>query len=103
CMQRDEPIHADDDYGSLAPRLAELGGELLVATLDERPECTPQPDDGVTIAPKIESEERRLDPSAGAETLVRRVRALNPHVGTWIELEDGDRLAVRKAEIAASS
>src|SRR4051812_17801475 len=36
-LQRGEPIPPDDDYGTLAPRLAALGGELLVASLDERP------------------------------------------------------------------
>ena len=103
CLQREEPIRAGDDFGSLAPRLAELGGELLVEVLDSRPECLPQPDEGVTIAPKIEPEERRLDPAAGTEALVRRVRALNPHVGTWIELDGGDRLGVRKARVATEA
>jgi methionyl-tRNA formyltransferase len=103
CLKREEPIGSDDDFGSLAPRLAELGGELLVETLDARPDCVPQPEDGVTIAPKIESEERRLDPAAGPESLARRVRALNPHVGTWIELNGGERLGVRKARVAGES
>jgi methionyl-tRNA formyltransferase len=103
CLQREEPILPDDDFGSLAPRLAELGGELLVEVLDTRPECTPQPEEGVTIAPKIDAEERRLDPSAGPESLVRRVRALNPHVGTWIELEASERLGVRKARLTDES
>src|SRR5436190_3672481 len=100
CLQRDEQIRPDDDFGSLAPRLAELGGELLVETLDARPDCTEQPEEGVTIAPKIEPDERRLDPAAGPGALTRRVRALNPHVGTWIELADGDRLGVRQAQVA---
>jgi methionyl-tRNA formyltransferase len=103
CLQRDEPIRLDDDFGSLAARLAELGGQLLVEVLDRRPECTPQPEVGVTIAPKIESDERRLDPAAGPQALVRRVRALSPHVGTWIELDGGERLGVRKAQVAAES
>ena len=103
CLQRDVPIRPDDDFGSLAPRLAELGGELLVEALDTRPACTPQPEEGVTIAAKIEPEERRLDPAAGPQSLVRRVRALNPHVGTWIELPGGERLGVRKAQVAAES
>src|SRR5437763_213201 len=85
------------------PPPAEVGGELLVETLDTEPECRPQPDQGVTIAPKIENEDRRLDPSAGAAALVRRVRALNPHVGTWIELPGGERLGVRRAAIAPLS
>src|SRR4051794_37807149 len=103
CMQREETIRPDDDYGSLAPRLADLGRELLVETLDARPQCFLQPEEGVTIAAKIESEERRLDPAAGPEALVRRVRALNPHIGTWIELEGGERLGVREAQVAAES
>ena len=103
CLQRDEPIRPDDDYGTLAPRLAELGGELLVEVLDEQPECMPQPAAGVTVAPKIEGEERRLDPAAGAPALVRRVRALNPHIGTWVELDGGERLGVRKAQVASGS
>ena len=48
----------------------------------------------------IEGEERRLDPSAGPLSLVRRVRALNPHVGTWIEMNGGDRLVVVVALMA---
>src|SRR5438067_12105447 len=103
CLQRDEPMRPDDDFGTLAPRLAELGGQLLVEALDRRPACRPQPESGVTIAPKIEPEERRLDPAAGAETLVRRVRALNPHVGTWIEIGGRERLGVRRARVASVS
>jgi len=103
CLQRDEEIQPGDDYGSLAPRLAELGGELLVEALDTSPECIPQPSEGVTIAPKVESDERRLDPSAGAAALVRRVRAFNPHIGAWIELPGGERLGVRRAAIAPVS
>src|SRR3954451_5910939 len=103
CLQREEPIRRDDDFGSLSPRLAELGGEVLVEVLDSRPDCLSQPEGGVTVAPKIESDERRLDPAAGPQTLVRRVRALNPHVGTWIELPGGERLGVRRAQVAAES
>ena len=32
-----EPIHPDDDYGTLSARLERLGAELLVKTLDEHP------------------------------------------------------------------
>src|SRR3954451_10036489 len=103
CLRREEPIRPDDDFGSLSPRLAELGGELLVEVMDKGLECHPQPEQGVTIAQKIEADERRLDPAAGAQTLVRRVRALNPHVGTWIELPGGERLGVRRAQVAAES
>jgi methionyl-tRNA formyltransferase len=101
CLQRREPIRADDDYGSLAPRLAALGGELLIETLDTQPPFREQPDHGVTYAEKIEPRDRLLDPSLRAGELERRVRALHPHVGAYIELDGGERLGVRRARLAA--
>ena len=82
----EEPIGPEDDYGTLAPRLAGLAGELLVRALDERPEPRPQDEEGVTYAEKISSEERRLDPSRPAGELARTVRALTPtsaHGWSW--------------------
>jgi methionyl-tRNA formyltransferase len=103
CLQRAEPIRPDDDYGSLAGRLAQLGGELLVEVLDTRPRCNQQPEEGITYAPKIEREERRLDPRRMADELVRRVRALTPHVGSYVELPTGERLGVRRAGLAPTA
>jgi methionyl-tRNA formyltransferase len=100
CLQRAEAIRPDDDYGTLAGRLEELGSELLVEALDSSPPFREQPREGVTIAPKIEPAERRLDPALDAYRLERRVRALNPHVGTYAELPDGGRLGVRRARAA---
>jgi methionyl-tRNA formyltransferase len=97
CLARVEPIEHSDDYGALAPRLARLGGELLVEALDTAPPFVEQPDDGVTIAPKITGEDRRLDPALDAAVAWRRVRALNPHIGTYVELPGGERLGVRRA------
>jgi methionyl-tRNA formyltransferase len=97
CLQRSVPIRPNDDYGSLSRRLADLGGELLVEALDEQPECRPQPEDGVTLADKIGPGDRRLDPDLTATELERRVRALTPHVGAYVELADGERLGVRRA------
>jgi len=101
CLQRSEPIRPDDDYGSVAARLAALGGELLIEALDTRPAFREQPEQGVTYAEKIEREDRLLDPSLRAGELERRVRALSPHVGAYIELDDGERLGVRRARLAA--
>ena len=100
CLQRSEAIRPDDDYGSLAARLAGLGGELLIEALDTQPPFREQPEHGITYAEKIEREDRRLDPSRRADELERRVRALTPHLGAYVELEDGERLGVRRAALA---
>jgi methionyl-tRNA formyltransferase len=94
CAQAPESIAADDSYGSLAGRLANLGGELLVRTLDRMPRCTEQDQALVTYAEKIKPEDRRLDPNRPASELERVVRALHPHIGAWVELPDGTRLGV---------
>ena len=100
CLARVEPIEDGDDYGTLSPRLAELGGELLVEALDTAPPFAEQPDEGVTEAPKIAGEDRRLDPALDAVGAWRRVRALNPHIGTFVELGEGERLGVRRAALS---
>jgi methionyl-tRNA formyltransferase len=97
CLQRSLPIAPDDDYGSLSRRLSEMGGALLVEALDDQPDCRDQPDQGVTIAPKIAPEDRRLDPAHSAHELERRVRALHPHIGAFVELPGGERLGVLRA------
>ena len=94
CLQRDEPIRPGDTYGTLAPRLARIGGELLIHTLDTHPPFQEQPAEGVTIADKITAEDRRLDPERTPAELERRVRALSPHVGAWVELPGEERMGV---------
>jgi methionyl-tRNA formyltransferase len=103
CLQRAEPIRPEDDYGSLAERLAALSGELLIEALDTQPAFREQPEQGVTYAEKIDPEDRLLDPGCAADELERRVRALTPHIGAYVELPDGDedRLGVRRAGLAA--
>jgi methionyl-tRNA formyltransferase len=100
ALQRGEPIHSDDDYGSLAARLAALAGELLVEALDDPPAWREQPEQGVSYAEKIAPEDRLLDPARPAEELERRVRALTPHVGAFLHLPEGERLTVQRAALA---
>ena len=92
-----EPILPDDTYGSLAARLQELGGRLIVRALDERPPFVEQPDEGVTYAEKITAEDRLLDPARAAVELERTVRALSPHIGARVALPDGPLLGVHWA------
>jgi methionyl-tRNA formyltransferase len=102
CAVAREKIGAGDTYGSLAERLRELGGELLVEVLDrweggERPQFVEQDEDGVTYAEKIAAEDRLLDPNRPAVELERRVRALHPHIGARVALRDGRLLGVLRA------
>ena len=97
CLAAPEPIRPDDTYGTLAPRLEELGAELLVRALDERPPCEPQDESKTTYAEKISAADRTLDPTAPPEEQARIVRALHPHIGARLPLGDGTFLGVRRA------
>jgi methionyl-tRNA formyltransferase len=95
------PIAGEDDYASLSAKLAELGGDLLLRALDALEagelEFTEQDDSAASYAGKISPEERHLEPALAASELERIVRALTPHIGAYLELQDGDRLGVRAA------
>jgi methionyl-tRNA formyltransferase len=99
CAQAQEAISPEDTYGTLAPRLAREGGELLVSTLDHEPPCRAQDESAVTYAEKIAPDDRRLDPHRPAVELERAVRALHPHIGASVQLGDGTSLGVRAARV----
>ena len=104
CASAQEAIGADDTYGSLAERLRQLGGELLVGVLDEwergrPPRFEEQPEEGVTYAEKIGAEDRLLDPGRTAVELERQVRALHPHIGARLTLADETLLGVARAAL----
>jgi methionyl-tRNA formyltransferase len=101
ALQEATAIGEDEYYDDVEARLAELSGKLLVDALDRlaagKLEFTEQEDSEATYAEKIEAAERRLDPAATAVELGRVVRGLNPHVGTYLELEGEQRVGVRAA------
>jgi methionyl-tRNA formyltransferase len=101
ALRAEVELGGDEDYGALAPRLAALGGELLVEALDLLGDgtlaFTEQDEGAVTYAEKVDSAERRLDLSQPAADLAAKVRALTPHIGAYLELEGGERLGVRRA------
>ena len=92
-----EPIRDDDTYGTLAARLEQLGADLLIRTLDERPASVQQSEEGITYAAKIGPDDRTLDPAATATVNDRKVRALTPHIGTRVVLRDGAFLGILRA------
>jgi methionyl-tRNA formyltransferase len=63
--------------------LAPLGAKLILRALAEDPAPVPQPDSGVTYAPKIAKEDGRLDWREPAAALDRRIRALTPWPGCF--------------------
>jgi methionyl-tRNA formyltransferase len=83
--QRAIPVRSDQDAGSLASELADLGAQLLIETLPAfaAGAVTPTAQDGrlATLAPRIQTSDTALDPEASAIRLLRQVRAFAPYPG----------------------
>jgi methionyl-tRNA formyltransferase len=82
-LERRTPISRDDTGGSLHDRLATLGAEVLADGLrrtlaGEALVASPQPEDGVTYAHKLDKAEAKLDFRRPALDLERQVRAFDP-------------------------
>ena len=86
-LQRRIPIQEDDTAGVLHDRLAELGAETLLETL-QRMEAgdlqrIPQNHDAATYAPMLKKEDGDIDWQEKALTIVRKVRGLHPWPGAY--------------------
>ena len=101
-----EAIGPRDTAGELLDRLAVTGARLLVATLDGLADGSlvpePQPAEGVSLAPKVETADARVDWSLPAHVVDRRVRGVTPAPGAWTTWR-GDRLRLGPVEPLDSS
>jgi len=92
-----EVVRPADTAGDLLGRLATGGAGLLVATLDGLEDgsliAREQPDEGVSLAPKIEVEDARVVWTEPAVAVDRRVRACTPAPGAW-STYGGERVKV---------
>ncbi|GAA3169944.1 methionyl-tRNA formyltransferase [Blastococcus jejuensis] len=90
-----ERIGPRDTAGALLDRLAVSGAGLLVATLDGIAAGTlvpqPQPAEGISLAPRIETADARVDWALPAHVVDRRIRGVTPAPGAWTTWR-GDRL-----------
>ncbi|MGH2691748.1 MAG: methionyl-tRNA formyltransferase [Actinomycetota bacterium] len=105
-LHASEPIRDTDDSGALGERLAAVGGELLVRTLDglESGELQEevQDHDLATMAPKLKPEDEWIDWTGAAELVWRQVRALAPDPGAKTRLRERVVKVVR-AEVVEGS
>jgi methionyl-tRNA formyltransferase len=77
------PIGEEETAAELFARLATLGAEVIVDTLDRLPALTPAPQhhDDATLAPRLKKSDGVLDWTRPAHDLVNLVRGCNPWPG----------------------
>jgi len=86
-LQKSVPIAASDTADSLAPRLAEIGADLMVETLRglQAGSIHPRPQDHsqATLAPILKKEDGRMDFHRPASELYNRLRGFQPWPGAY--------------------
>ncbi|HYI81614.1 MAG TPA: methionyl-tRNA formyltransferase [Acetobacteraceae bacterium] len=89
-LREETEIGPEETAGELARRLADMGGRLMVRTLEsmERGEAVPQPQDDAhaTYAPRLTRESGRVDWTCSAREISNRLRAFTPWPGLSAEL-----------------
>ncbi|WAH35497.1 methionyl-tRNA formyltransferase [Alicyclobacillus dauci] len=103
---REIPILDTDDVGTLHDKLAALGAEMvqnvLPAYIAGTIDVTPQPDEGVTYAARIERKDEFISWNRPAKDVLRHIRGLSPWPGASGSLDDQD-IKIWSAEISTSS
>lgn len=85
-------------HDSLSMESAQLVLEALRLIDTDKLKKTPQPEDGVTYAHKLDKAESLIDWQAPADVIERRIRAFTPWPGTWFE-RGKDRIKILQAEV----
>lgn len=103
-----EPYPLDDQAttGSVLAELGERAGPLLLRTLNAiaagNAQPTPQPTDGITLAPKLTPEDARIDWQLAAAVIDRRIRGCAPDPGAWTTWQ-GQRMRIGPAQLVEHS
>jgi len=105
-VQRELPIEPYDTALTMEPKLAELGAELLMQTVEQIRSGTvrarPQDDSMATEARKLIKEEGRMDWTLPAETLRNHIRGFQPWPGCFCEApasSGSQRLMILRAAV----
>jgi methionyl-tRNA formyltransferase len=101
ALVEEMPIGPDMTTGELHDKMMLVGADLMGRALAalERGSLTftPQSEDGVTYASKIDKAETRIDWGKSAIQVHNLIRGMSPFPGAWFELELGGQLTRVKA------
>lgn len=105
-LQERYPIGDEDTAGSLEPKLAEFGAELMLRAIAQLEQGTaarvPQKESGVTWARKLDKEDGRLDWSLPAERVRHHIRGFQPWPGAFTMIGN-QRLKILVARVEPGS
>ena len=104
-LQKEIMIKNEDDFGSLYTKLSEVGAELVVKTVEGIFNNSLKPIkqnfiDDLKLAPKLNSENTRINWSKSTNDIIGQIKGLSPKPGAWTMIKNGEnrfRLKILKA------
>ena len=104
-LQKEIMIKNEDDFGSLYNKLSEVGAELVVKTVEGIFNNSLKPIkqnfiDNLKLAPKLNSENTRINWSRSTNDIIGQIKGLSPKPGAWTMIKNGEnrfRLKILKA------
>ena len=99
-MQEEVEIGSNDTTDILLERMSILAGNRIMGVVEgirkgEKPKA--QSTNGITLAPKISKEMAKIEWKDGADSILRKIRALGDRPGVWCNFRD-ERLALHGLE-----
>lgn len=98
-LQQSINIDPNETAGRLERRLARLGANVIVETLERLQHddlmSRPQPDEGASTAPRLSREDGRIDWRAPSGRIHDLVRGTSPWPGAWTQL-GGERVKIHR-------
>ena len=105
--QLEIPLTGKENLEEVHDKLSKLGAENLPSTLleycDNKIVAQEQDESQTSYVGLISKEDGRLDPKNSAEELERQIRAYTPWPGTYLALDNEEKLKIIKAEVAETS
>lgn len=96
------PIDTEDDYISMHDKLASLGGELLISTLEDiktgKAKVTPQDDSLSSYASMIYKNTGKIDWNTSGRDIINLIRGVVPWPGAFTSYK-GETLKIYKSEL----
>jgi len=104
-LQKEIMIKNEDDFGSLYTKLSEVGAELVVKTVEGIFNNSLKPIkqnfiDDLKLAPKLNSENTRINWSRSTNDIIGQIKGLSPKPGAWTMIKNGEnrfRMKILKA------
>ena len=94
-LKEEVNISDKDNFGSLYIKLSSVGSKLLIKTIEgvisKSLKASKQDfDESLRIAPKLSTENTRIDWNKSQKEIIGMIRGLSPKPGAWTILKNGD-------------